>query len=213
MKSAELKQYLQEQCAAYREQSTGCEVSALVRKRAESFQVWEKNHCLPGFAVHHIWGRRGRACQAWCNLILASTSVHEWSHQKGDTRFNVSLAFEACCLAAKYKRQQVMLSGPLWKIETEQHRQHWCVDALNAARAACVGWTTLEARVSHLHDHLDGTPFGDITKRLMEIVCTKVEEDDEGNAGPSESGPGSTVQRDRGCGESDNAAENPTRDG
>lgn len=215
MKSAELKQYLQEQCSDYRNATPDgiCEVSDLVRKRSSAFCIWERNHCLPGFACHHIWGRKTAPLQSWCNFVLVSTSLHEWGHQSGQLGLNVSLAFEAACLASKYRRQQQMLSGPLWKIETEQHRQHWCVDALNAARATCVGWTTLEARISHLHDHLEETPFGDITKRLMEIVCTKAEEDDEGNAGPSESGPGSTVQRDGGCGESDNAAENPTRDG
>lgn len=207
MKSAELKQYLQEQCSSYRDVTPEiCEVSDLVRKRSSAFCIWERNHCLPGFACHHIWGRNTAPLQSWCNLVLLSTSLHEFLHQGSQIGLNVGLACEASCLAAKYRRQQAMLAGPLWKIETEQHKQHWCVDAMNAARATCVGWTTLEARVSHLHDHLEGTPFGDITKRLMELVCTKVEDEDEGDAGPETAGTGSEVLGDRTGGGSDDAA-------
>lgn len=177
MKRSDLVKYTQEQCAAYHERydQHGCEVTELIRKYHPAFVTWERNHCAPGLAVHHIWGRTSRPLQSWCNLVLVSTAAHEWGHQRGEKHFNVSLAFEACCLAAKRRRQHWMVTGPEWQRETQQHRQHWCLDAMNAARATCLGWTTLLVRVEHLDHELGDTPFGAVTRRLLQVIREEID--------------------------------------
>ena len=171
MKKMDLRLYLQEQCNSYRLTCEGeCLVSDMLRKRSPEFVDWEKKHKIGGLAVHHIWGRTGRQHQAWCNLVLVSPAAHEGNHQRGEKSFNVGLAFEAACLAAKYKQQLDMVKGPEWLRESEQHKQHWDPECLDAIRRCCVGWKSLDDRLDYLHSKLENTKFADITARLLEVT-------------------------------------------
>ncbi len=166
----DVKKYCRDQTAAYREQSDGiCEVSHLLR-RCEHFRKWESNHCYPGLAVHHLWGRMGMESHSFCCLILVSTSAHEWSHQAGGLPYNVSHAFEACCLIEKNNLHWDLWNSPDYGNQTPD-KYHWWEPLLNAARSICVSHKTLASRVEFLSESLSGSIWGDVTTRLLEVCC------------------------------------------
>lgn len=148
-----------------------CEISYLVRPRSVAFQSWEKSYCYPGLSLHHIAGRTGgRPMQAWSNFVIASNAVHSFNHDGFADGYSVKSAIECCCLLSKSRLQVEMQDGPVMWRETESHRQHFDIAALDEIRRACVSHKSLVSRVAFLLDDLTGTPFQDLAKQLAEIV-------------------------------------------
>lgn len=170
MKSAELQRYANQQMTAYRECTDDrCEVSSILRK-CDHFRKWEQNHCLPGLAIHHIAGRSNAESQAFCNLILVSTAAHEWNHQSGGLSYNITHAFEAVCLLAKWRRHY-SLDGCTFAIDIPADQCHWDIPALDAVRAKCVSHKTIRDRVEFLEESLRGSPFESLAADLLEKVA------------------------------------------
>jgi len=165
------KAYATQQMQAYRDRWQGaCEVSGVIRKLCPEFKEHERRYMLPGYDVHHIFGRRSRQSHAWCNLIVVSKAAHDWGHRGTQPAFNVGLAFEACCLSVKHRQQIAMTMGPFIDRETEQHRQHWDVEQYDAIRRAGTSYYTMRDRCEYLESVLEDSPFAGLAKKLVENI-------------------------------------------